>query len=46
MAKLLGAFICVDLYFFGCDVLTAGYPQGSGAEMVQMLTAGPLAAFF
>ena len=46
MAKLLGAFICVDLYFFGCDLLTSGFPQGAGAELVSMLTSGPLAAFF
>ncbi|MBQ3386497.1 MAG: polysulfide reductase NrfD, partial [Eggerthellaceae bacterium] len=46
MAKLLGAFIAVDLYFFACDLLTSGFPQGAGAELVKMLTAGPLAAFF
>ena len=46
MAKLLGAFIMVDLYFFGCDLLTSGFPQGDGAELVSMLTSGPLAAFF
>ena len=46
MAKLLGAFICVDLYFFACDLLTSGFPQGAGADLVQMLTSGPLAAFF
>ena len=46
LAKMLGAFILVDLYFFGCDLLTAGYPQAAGAEVVEMLTAGPLAPFF
>ena len=46
LAKMLGAFILVDLYFFGCDLLTAGYPQGEGLEVVEMLTAGPLAPFF
>ena len=46
MAKLLGAFICVDLYFFACDLLTSGFPQGGGAELVKMLVSGPLAAFF
>ena len=46
MAKLLGAFIMVDLYFFGCDLLTAGFPQGEGAELVAMLTSGALAPFF
>ena len=46
MAKLLGAFICVDLYFFACDLLTAGFPQGEGAELVQMLVSGALAFFF
>ena len=46
MAKLLGAFICVDLYFFACDLLTSGFPQGGGAELVKMLVSGPLAPFF
>ncbi len=46
MAKLLGAFCCVDLYFFGCDLLTEGFPGGSGMEVVGMLTTGPLAPFF
>ena len=46
MAKLLGAFIMVDLYFFGCDLLTSGFPQGDGAELVSMLTSGALAPFF
>ena len=46
MAKLLGAFIMVDLYFFGCDLLTAGFPQGEGAKLVEMLTSGALAPFF
>ncbi len=30
LAKLLGAFVMVDLYFFGCDLLTEGFPAGSG----------------
>lgn len=46
LAKLLGAFVCVDLYFFGCDLLTEAFPAASGAEVVQMLVAGPLAPFF
>ena len=46
MAKLLGAFVCVDLYFFGCDLLTEGFPGGSGAEVVAMLVSGQLAPFF
>ena len=46
MAKLLGAFVCVDLYFFACDLLTSAFPGGSGAEIVGMLTTGPLAPFF
>ena len=28
LAKLLGAFVLVDLYFFGCDLLTEGFPGG------------------
>ena len=46
MAKLLGVFVCVDLYFFGCDLLTEGFPGGHGAEIVAMLTTGQLAPFF
>ena len=46
LAKMLGAFVLVDLYFFGCDLLTSAFPGGSGAEVVSMLTVGPLAPFF
>ncbi len=46
LVKMLGAFILVDLYFFGCDLLTEGFPGGHGAEVVAMLTTGPLAPFF
>ncbi|WP_080799159.1 NrfD/PsrC family molybdoenzyme membrane anchor subunit [Arabiibacter massiliensis] len=46
MLKMLGAFVAVDLYFFGCDLLTSAFPQASGAEVVSMLVAGPLAPFF
>ncbi len=46
MVKLLGIFILVDLYFFGCDLLTEGFPGGAGSELVAMLTVGPLAPFF
>ena len=46
LAKMLGAFVCVDLYFFGCDLLTEGFPRGDGLEVVTMLVSGPLAPFF
>lgn len=46
LVKMLGAFVLVDLYFFGCDLLTEGFPGGSGAEVVSMLVSGPLAPFF
>lgn len=46
LAKMLGAFVCVDLYFFGCDLLTEAFPNGSGMEVVNMLVSGPLAPFF
>ena len=45
LVKMLGAFVVVDLYFFGCDLLTAGFPGGSGSEIVAMLATGPLAPF-
>jgi molybdopterin-containing oxidoreductase family membrane subunit len=46
MAKFLGIFTAVDLYFFGCDLLTSAFPGASGAEVVSMLVIGPLAPFF
>ncbi|MRX82793.1 NrfD/PsrC family molybdoenzyme membrane anchor subunit [Eggerthella guodeyinii] len=46
LVKMLGAFVLVDLYFFGCDLLTSAFPGGSGAEVVSVLTTGPLAPFF
>lgn len=46
MLKLLGVFVLVDLYFFGCDLLTASFPGGSGADVVTMLISGALAPFF
>lgn len=46
MLKLLGVFVLVDLYFFGCDLLTEAFPAGSGADVVIMLTTGALAPFF
>ena len=46
LAKLLGAFVLVDLYFFGCDLLTEAFPGGAGAEVVAMLVSGPLAPYF
>lgn len=46
LTKMLGAFVVVDLYFFGCDLLTEGFPGAEGAEIVSMLASGPLAPFF
>lgn len=46
LAKLLGAFVVVDLYFFGCDLLTEAFPAAGGADIVAMLVSGPLAPFF
>ena len=46
LAKLLGVFVCVDLYFFGCDLLTEAFPAASGMAVVDMLVSGPLAPFF
>ena len=46
LAKLLGAFVLVELSVFGCDLLTEGFPGGAGAEVVAMLTQGPLAPYF
>ncbi len=46
LAKLLAVFLLVDLYFFGCDLLTEGFPAASGAAVVEMLVSGSLAPFF
>ena len=46
LAKLLGAFVAVDLYFLACDLLTEAYPMGEGLDLVSVLVTGPLAPFF
>lgn len=46
LAKLVAVFACVDLFFFACELITEGFPGASGAEVVAMLTAGPLAPYF
>jgi molybdopterin-containing oxidoreductase family membrane subunit len=46
MLRLLGVFTAVDLYFFGSDMLTSGFPGAEGANIVAMLVSGPLAPFF
>ncbi|MDR0515390.1 MAG: polysulfide reductase NrfD [Coriobacteriaceae bacterium] len=46
MARLLGVFTAVDLYFLACDLLTLGFPGASGADMVGILATGALAPFF
>ena len=47
LAKMLAVFVCVDLYFFACDLLTSGYFGGTdGAEVVATLTTGSIAPFF
>ena len=46
LSKMLAVFVLVDLYFFGCDLLTSGYFGADGAEVVAMLTTGALAPFF
>ncbi|MDR0500035.1 MAG: polysulfide reductase NrfD [Coriobacteriales bacterium] len=46
MVMLLGVFTAVDLYFFGCDLLTSGFPGGTGADIVALLTTGVLAPYF
>ena len=46
LAKLLAAFVLVDLYFFGCDLLTEAFPAAGGLAVVDMLVSGPLAPFF
>lgn len=46
LAKMLAVFVLVDLYFYGCDLLTSGYFGTDGAEIVAMLTSGALAPAF
>ncbi|MCI2241430.1 NrfD/PsrC family molybdoenzyme membrane anchor subunit [Adlercreutzia faecimuris] len=46
LAKLLAVFVLVDLYFFGCDLLTEAFPAADGMAVVDMLVSGPLAPFF
>lgn len=44
LAKLLAAFVCVDLMFFMCDLVTEGFPADSA--IVAMLVSGPIAPWF
>ncbi len=47
LAKMLAVFVLVDLYFYGCDLLTTGYfGAAEGAEVIEMLFTGALAPFF
>lgn len=46
MAKLLGVFVLVDVYFLGCDVLTSAYGNDDGREIASMMLTGSLAPFF
>lgn len=46
LSGLLATFLTVDAFFIGCELLTTGYPQGSGASVISMLTGGPVAPFF
>lgn len=46
LAKLMGAFVVVDLYCFACDLMTAGFPGGDGTQIVSTLLTGTLAPFF
>lgn len=46
MGKFLGVFVLVDLYFFGCDIITSAYGNEGGREIVAMLFSGQLAPFF
>jgi molybdopterin-containing oxidoreductase family membrane subunit len=46
MARLMGIFTAIDLYFFACDLLTTGFPGGQATEIVELLTLGQLAPFF
>ena len=46
LSKLLAVFLLVDLYFFGCDLLTEAFPAAGGMAVVEMLVSGPLAPFF
>ena len=46
LAKLLGAFVLVDLYFFGCDLLTEAFPGALGRGGGGHADAGPLAPYF
>jgi molybdopterin-containing oxidoreductase family membrane subunit len=46
LGKIVAVFVCVDILFYVCDLLTNGYYGGSGAEIVAMLTTGALAPVF
>lgn len=46
LAKMLAVFVCVDLYFFACDLITSGYFGQGSSEVVSMLVTGQLAPIF
>lgn len=46
LAKLLAVFVCVDLFFFACELITEGFPGAAGADVVALMAAGPLAVYF
>lgn len=46
LSGLLAVFIAVDAFFIGCELLTMGYPGGSEAAALGVLTSGATAPFF
>lgn len=47
MGKLLAAFVAVDGYMIGCELLTMGYPgDDAGTAVLQTITSGAMAPFF
>ena len=46
LAGLLATCIAIDGFLIFCEVLTMGYPGGSGAETLAVMTAGSTAPFF
>lgn len=46
LARLLGVFVIIDLYFLGCDVLTGVYGNNEGREIASMLLSGSVAPVF
>lgn len=46
LSKLLAVFVAVDAYLLCCELLTMGYPSGTDASVLSIMTSGATAPYF